>query len=406
MALSVNDLLGRDRWQASKKALYLSRGLWAMRFIECDAIDTCGIDEYWRVYINPKYARKCADEGTLIGEILHECLHAVMRHAPRARAISAVDPQWNYAADIEIDQKILAMHVKLVEDRVPCPPGRENWTAEEHYHASLKKDGKKPREGGKKPHEGCCGGGSGTGGGPKPWELGKPGSKAPGSKAPGGKPAPGGLLPAEADIVRAQVAQAVRDHAKAKGIGSVPAGLLRWAEEFGEPPPIDYRLLVQARVRYVLDIKRGPAPTYARPSRRTFGPFVLPVYRTPSPTVAMVLDTSASMQEKDIGDCLASVHGAVESLGRVLAVPCDSEAYDVVEVHHVDDLRPFLKGGGGTSMRAGLARAEQEDPDAIVVVTDGGTKWPAEAPAVPVIIVLTEDSPMPLPEWAEVVRTF
>jgi predicted metal-dependent peptidase len=135
---------------------------------------------------------------------------------------------------------------------------------------------------------------------------------------------------------------------------------------------------------------------------------ILPVYRQPIPRVALVLDTSGSMGKDDIGTGLAVVVNACLALGKVTSLACDATAGEAIEVRHVDDLRDYLKGGGGTDMVAGIARAAEDDPDAIVVVTDGETPWPSEAPPVPVVIVLTREprycgAP---PAWACVVQAF
>ena len=85
-----------------------------------------------------------------------------------------------------------------------------------------------------------------------PWELGA------GGQVPGGGRGPAGLSEAEADVLRAVVAQAIREHAQSKGRGSVHGGLLRWAETMLRPPAIDWKAMVGARVRYHIDTRSGP----------------------------------------------------------------------------------------------------------------------------------------------------
>ena len=97
--ISTADFLARARWQASKFAPYLSRGLWAMTFVETEAVPTAGIDDRWRVYVNPNYIRKCAEEGTLVGEVLHELMHPSMRCLQRGKTISAEHRRWNACHD-------------------------------------------------------------------------------------------------------------------------------------------------------------------------------------------------------------------------------------------------------------------------------------------------------------------
>jgi predicted metal-dependent peptidase len=299
--VTIGDLIAKARWQAARKAPYFSKSLWAAVFIETPEVPTIAVDDKWRIYYNPDYVKKCASEDTLVGELLHEVLHPTFRHKSRAATIHAEDHKhWNCCGDAEIDQKIEAMGVQLVKDRITPKVlgGTEGMTAEELYRLP-RKEGKqgKPK----------CSGGSGTGSQPGAWEA----------KADAAKDGPPGLSEGEADIVRAATAQACREHEKSKP-GSVPAGVLRWAEEFLDAPPVDWRSLVAARVRYAIDTKRGASPSYARPSRRHYDSMVLPIHRAPIPNVHIVIDTSGSMQENDIGQALTCVFDACETLGNSL----------------------------------------------------------------------------------------
>ena len=392
IVLTELDYLAAARYMAAKKFPAVARGLWAMNFVLTDEVPTCAVDEYWRVYFNPAYVMKCQKEGTLVGEIAHELSHPLLRHSSRGKLAAPLDSQgWNVAGDKEIDQQLLAARFVLVSNRVECPAGCEHFSAEEHY-AHDKKQGKSKEQESK---PGTCGGGSGTGGKAESWELGAPTSKAPGKSE------------AQAHVIRMQVAQAVVDRAKKKP-GSVPAGMLVWAEAMVAPPVVPWDAMTIASVRYQLDAKRGSAPSYARPSRRNGGEIILPVRRTPQTTIAIVLDTSGSMMgpEHDLARGLGVVLDAVDTLGRVVVIPCDGAAYEPVEVRTLDDLKPFLKGGGGTSMTTGIARAVECDVDAVVVVTDGGTLWPTVEPALPLTVVLTQSPCMPTPKYATTVEAF
>ena len=179
--LTTAELLAQARWQAARHVPYLARSLYAMTFVETDAVPTLAVDDRWRVYFNEEYIHKCAAEGTLVGELFHECLHPTLRHSSRSKVIGATDHKhWNGAADAELDQQIEAAFAvipkqpfRLVDDRVrpECfEGGAGGMTAEELYKLPRKsKSGGKPGKDGK-----CtCGGGSGAGV-PLPFE-GKPG---------------------------------------------------------------------------------------------------------------------------------------------------------------------------------------------------------------------------------------
>jgi predicted metal-dependent peptidase len=401
MTPELYDQLAVARWRAAKAVPYLSRALWAASFIECEDVPTFAIDERWRVYVNPKYALSCVPKGTLPGALIHEVLHPTLKHGPRAKVIAADDKaHWNACGDCEINQRIEHAHVQTdpawVFPKTLNAP--DDLSAEEYYRLP------RPPQQNQKSGKGVagalpCDGGSGAGN-PQPFE--KPG---PGGDDDGDTPA--GLDPAEGDLVRVAVANAVKDHAETYGRGSVPAGMLRWAEELCEPPPVPWGQLVQSRIRYATENRRGPAPTYARPSRRRVpGGLVLPVHRLPVPRIAMVIDTSGSMGDHDLGIALSTAADACLTLGKVTAVACDAAVGEMTDIRQLEDLRPYLTGGGGTDMSVGIKRASECMPDAIVVVTDGETPWPSEAPDCPVVIVLTRGDPSFCgrpPAWAEVI---
>lgn len=393
--LTTLDLLAGARVEAARALPYLAKGLWRLTFIESVEVPTFTVDSRWRVYCNPEFTRVCAREGTLAGAVLHEALHRILRHEARSKAIGADDHKHaNDCQDCEINARIdEARSAKGAPVRLPsCGIHARDFgwpvgLAWEEYYRLPRKQSPDPKSGGKNP----CSGGSGATGKGEPWEL--------------PPDAPGGVSEAEGEIVRAQVAEATRQYAEAHGRGALPSGILRWAEEFGTPPPVPWRELVVATVRYQLAAKMGPAPSYARQSRRTWDSMALPVHRLPLANVCIVCDTSGSMSTDDLGKIIASVLEAVEALGKITAVGCDSNATEPVEVRHVDDLREALAGGGGTDMRVGLAKAAESMPDAIVCVTDGETPWPDAAPdGISVTIVLTRKSECTAPTWAQVIE--
>lgn len=395
------DILGKARWQASKRLPYLSKGMWALTFVVTDQVPTMAIDKWWRCYVNPKHIEECLAESSdaVIAGVVHETLHPTLRHTERGEACKCGDRMhWNTCGDVELNQRIVEAGIRLFSQDVTHTMlgWPANLSAEEYYRLPRKK---KDGGGGGGKGDTPCSAGSGANGVVQPWEL--PGPGQPGAS----EKTPPGLTPAEASIVRAAVAGAVRDHAQKNGRGSVPAGLLRWAEEMIETPPVDWRALVTARVQYHIDSKRGPVASYARPSRRSsVGGLMLPVHRNPRANVIVVGDTSGSMRETDIGKIIGIVWQAIEALGTVKAIGCDAAATEPVECRHIDDLREALRGGGGTDMSLGIRAAAEHNPDAILVVTDGDTGWPAEQPDVPVVVVLTRHTlSEPPPDWADVI---
>jgi predicted metal-dependent peptidase len=91
---------------------------------------------------------------------------------------------------------------------------------------------------------------------------------------------------------------------------------------------------------------------------------------------------------------------------------CDAQVHSVKRVSRASQVE--LLGGGGTDMGEGItqALALRPRPSIVVVLTDGFTPWPLEAPrAAKVIVGLIEGQSggawmhhPPVPSWATVVR--
>jgi predicted metal-dependent peptidase len=126
------------------------------------------------------------------------------------------------------------------------------------------------------------------------------------------------------------------------------------------------------------------------------------------PNVALIIDTSGSVDDTLMGRALGEVDGALTGLGvadrSVTVLACDAAVQTVTRVRRARDAR--LAGGGGTDMRAGIATATdlRPRPDVIVVFTDGHTPWPATPPSGTAVIAALlgrrEHVLPPSPSWA------
>ena len=135
---------------------------------------------------------------------------------------------------------------------------------------------------------------------------------------------------------------------------------------------------------------------------------LLPGTRRPVPNVALIIDTSGSVDDSLLGRALGEVDGALRGLGvtgsSVTVLACDTAVHAVTKVRTAHDAR--LAGGGGTDMRTGLAAAGDLRPraDIIVVLTDGYTPWPSQPPPGSTVIAALlgrREHPFPPPPpWA------
>jgi len=195
-----------------------------------------------------------------------------------------------------------------------------------------------------------------------------------------------------------------------KQAGTVPGGLLRWAQEILSPK-VNWRAVLAAELRRaVAEVSGAVDYSYRRPSRRAAvaGDVVLPALRRPVPEVAVVCDTSGSMTEDLLAEALAEVEGLMRALGmarQVRVLACDTAVGPAQRVNSARQVQ--LVGGGGTNMGTGIAAAAalRPRPAVTVVLTDGYTPWPARAPkGMRVVIGLLGSGAPDAPAWARSVR--
>ncbi len=390
------------RLWAATKFPYLASAVFASPVIAVPGLGTVSADESWRLYADPEIVVAWPVEqlGTVM---VHLVGHLLRDHGERARN-AGVDTndgedrdRWIDAADAEINDDLVGLPfpgTPVQPSDLGCKPGQ----LAEHYY----------RQGERRTAE-CWGCGSAAHGGGEPHE--QPGDKQQGKpdEEGDGQDRNDGLEPEARRLLRRQVANEVL--AQGRKAGDVPGGLKRWAAEV-IGPKVDWRRALAAELRRGLSDVAGRVDySYQRPSRRAgaSGDVVLPSLRRPVPEVAVVCDTSASMDEKLLGRALAEVDGLLRSAGvgprgmRVLA--CDTAVHTARRVTSARDVE--LVGGGGTDMGVALAAAAdlRPRPGVIVVLTDGETPWPAAPPPGTRVVVALLDRRMGrAPAWAHAVR--
>jgi predicted metal-dependent peptidase len=369
-------------WAASRFP-YLASALFASPVVPVEGIGTVAVDEHWRLYVDPDALTRWSVEQ--LGAVLvHHASHLLRDHSARAAAAGVTEDDtraWLDAADAEVNDDLLETELTFPTTPVmPADLGCEPGRFAEEYFAAIR---------GERHGDGRCG--SGADGVPKPYEV-----------------TGGGLDAYARGLLRCRVA--VEICRQGKQPGTVPAGLLRWAEAtLGAR--VDWRRLLAAELRAAIaDVAGLVDYTYRRPSRRASvaGSVVLPALRRPVPEVAVVCDTSGSMSEDLLAQSLAEVEGVLRATGlrrtvRVLA--CDAAVHAVSRVTRASQVE--LIGGGGTDMGAGLdaASALRPRPSVVVVLTDGHTPWPPAPPrAVQVVVGLLGPHPPEAPPWARAVH--
>src|SRR6476661_742531 len=352
----IEGLAAARVWAASKFP-YLATGVFGAQVIAEAGSDTVSVDESWRMHADPELTAgwTAAQLGSVL---IHHVCHLLRTHGERAQG-AGVRPDeaadWIRAADAEINDDLVRAGLELPGRPVlPRDLRAEDGLLAEQYFAGIRRQAARTAESQAR---------SG------PWlDWLDCGSGADGIPRPGqGQGSEGGLPPWQADLLRRQVAQDVIAHGKQPG--TVPAGLLRWAEEV-LTPKVNWRAVLAAELRRaVAEVSGAVDYSYRRPSRRS------------------------------------AVAGPLGLARQVRVLACDTA---VAPAQRVSSARQVeLIGGGGTDMGAGIgaAAALRPRPAVTVVLTDGYTPWPAAAPkGMRVVVGLLGEGAPDAPPWTRSVR--
>ena len=214
-------ILAQQRWP------YISSLLFTLRLVPVTdgSLSTMAVDDRWRLYFAPDFVLEQGPEP-LATVLIHEAMHCLHSHASRYAALH--QPQehrvyWNYAADAAInsvldDAKMPWPSIEPVRYRDLASFGvAEGMITESAFFALADYASRHPRQ-----VEWMHDCGSGAGGSPRSYELRDNDGTYPAATRD------------HQDNIRDRVAHDIISHAKS--VGSVPAGLLRWAEELFSPP--------------------------------------------------------------------------------------------------------------------------------------------------------------------------
>ncbi len=382
--------------EQTKNLPYLSHALFALTPVASTDVETVTVDEHWRIYVNPSWLID-VDVPELGAALAHMVWHLLHDHADRARTVRATASaagSWHQAADAALAGILRPDGLLPIGMPTPADLGLSEGKAAEEYFAILSKlRADADVQSGEAELAPLCG--SGSDGIVRSHEL------PPDTDA-------ASVDPEDASHIRHRVAIDYSDHVT--GRGDQAGDAWRWARGILEPK-IAWEPLLASAVRRAAGWTNGHAEyTYLKRSRRQSAVpnIVLPGTRRPLPNVAMVIDTSGSVDDALLGRALGEVDGALMALGVsdtcVTVLACDAAVHTVARVRHAKDAR--LAGGGGTDMTVGIAAASElrPRPDLIVVFTDGYTAWPSQPPSgsavIAAMLARTGQPIPPTPSWA------
>jgi len=355
---------------------------------------------------------KCLNEWTvdqIAWALIHEVSHPLRNHFSRAKrmGVSASDAAIvNACQDAEINDDFPGDPKKCLPEGFCWLPAdldnQEPGKLWEEYYNNLPKNGagqkfipghpelgedRKDQQGPGNP------GARGTKPG-LPEEGGQCGSGATGVPVDGEPEAAegtghAGKSEAEISRIREQVAAEVQNQAQ-QGRGSVPAGWLRWSEEYLKPPTIPWQQKLRRAARRGFAHRAGQTDyRYDRPSRRQWGVGIgpghpiLPRMYAPIPVVKGAFDTSGSMDQEAIRTSLSEWKAIMKELSLPLEIyACDAAVHSAVKVRTIREAMAAMRGGGGTDFRPifKAVKAAGPDPDVLAIFTDGDGPAPEVNP--------------------------
>jgi predicted metal-dependent peptidase len=370
-------------------AAYLAAALYAMPTLLSPSVNTIAADEHWRVYVNPDWL-DVTEIPLLAGHLGHLVWHLLRDHAGRARSMGVGKREsaaWATAADLTVSQALAAGGN---DQRILPHPSdfgfRKNLSVEEYFTLLDR-----------------------MGAGPAGTELCDCGSSADGLQRPYQVPFEDtdGIDEVRGNALREQIAISFREHMT--GRGSEPGEWARWVGQVLEPK-VPWQQVLQSSVRRAVAWTHGSVePTYRRLSRRQAASprAILPGSQKPVPCVAVVIDTSGSMDDGLLAQAVGEVDGVLSALGNAIGAvqvySCDAAAHSAGRVRRARDLK--LIGGGGTDLTVGfaLALAARPRPEILIVLTDGDTPWPIAQPAGCMVVaaIITRGRAPSCPPWVQ-----
>ncbi|MAF36523.1 hypothetical protein CL622_05405, partial [archaeon] len=106
-------------------------------------------------------------------------------------------------------------------------------------------------------------------------------------------------------------------------------------------------------------------------------------------TLAIAVDTSASITKDILTDFTTEMKGIVELADKTVVFACDAKVHHTAELTTFSDIlkETSLVGGGGTSFVPVFEKIEEMKiaPDVLIYLTDGYGRFPDYAPPYPVI---------------------
>ena len=375
-----------------------------------DKIKTISVDQYLRMYYNPKILLHSIEE--LKGILVHEMKHIMNGHFTRFgdRDHFLSNLAGDLAINCEIRDEGLALPNYVAYPDDPRFGFPNNLSFEEYYDLLMKKAEEQQKEQGNGPGKGEKGDEPQTGNGSCGSCAGAPKDYEIGDTDEDGNPVDK-VDAFTKEAIISKVAQDVLDQASS-GIGNLPGNMVRWAKERMKEK-VNWKHELRTQLVNALNYINGMVDfTRSKPNRRqsAFGNILIPAFHAPVPRVAAIMDTSGSMGDEALSQGLAEISGILKATKTDLTVMSyDTRMANKQKVFSISKIE--LKGGGGTSMDAAIIEVAAMKPkfDLIILITDGETAWPTQPilnPRVITVLVRKPYGEKAIPKWMKVIKAY
>lgn len=415
---TVEDRISYARAAAVFKAPYFASVIHGFVYVPMEGIRTMLCTPKMVLGYDPEWVKE-ATIGELAADIAHEVNHFMRKHFLRAGGVE--DPKlFNIAGDLAINPDLRNAGWEIADKKSKRPalfPADfelpEGLSTEEYYAKLLQmkaagklksqqgdpsgsgENDKCQQPGQGTPDEKQDGQGQGKGQGQKPSHgvcAGHCGGIAGGEDDPRmgeALDAKEGRSEVEVQSIAKRTAAAIKAHIETKGRGSLPANLAEFAKGLIDEPHVRWQSELAHVIRHASGrIQAGGEDfSMSRPSKRSIMRGITrPGMIEHQPEVAIVRDSSGSMNVNQLNACIREAYHIMQALGVDEIWFADADA-DVAMPWKRVGAAFFLNltevhGRGGTDFRPAIKAAQKlfPPPDLLIYCTDGDGTAPRRAP--------------------------
>ena len=178
--------------------------------------------------------------------------------------------------------------------------------------------------------------------------------------------------------------------------GRLPGTADRLLKDLLAPPKLAWKEMLK---HLVIQAMGRDDYTWKRPSRRSIacGMYLPSMDGVECKPLGFAIDTSGSMTEQIITECIREVRGCIGEMSPVSSVIIEADAgvQNVTEIDRYDEYMPRkVAGGGGTDFAPAIKYADSKNLSVLIYFTDLGGSFGPE-PQIPVIWVTDNKTASP-----------